>query len=330
MEMRVARRTFYSAVSIAVVGLILLILPYLGISPFMVAFLLSMYIWITLAVSWNILSGYTGYFSFGHTAFFGSGAFASAVADFYFNIPYLLTIPIAGAVTTGIAAVLGIVTFRLRRLRGQLFALTTVVLTAVSSIVVVNNWGDGIVMHSVKVFWPFISIPHIFYTLALILCLVSITLSIAIYYSKLGLNMFAIRDDEEAAEAIGINSFMNKMISFCISSMLVGFTGAIFAGYIKYVWPETVFNLNYSLYPILMTILGGMGTWVGPILGSIILTTIFQIIAGGEAILNNIIFGALLVVVMIFLPRGIFNLALTGYRKIRTPFKQPLNRLKTL
>ncbi len=309
-------------ISLAVIGLILLILPYLGLSAFVVSFLLSMYIWVTLAVSWNILSGYTGYFSFGHTAFFGSGAFASAVADYYFNIPYFVTIPIAGAVTTGMAAGLGLVTFRLRKLRGELFALTTLVLTAVSTIVVINNWGDGIVMHSVKAFWPFISISHIFYTLALLLCLASIAISIVIYHSRLGLNFFAIRDDEEAAEAIGINPLKNKMIAFCISSMLVGFAGAIFGGYIKYVWPETVFSLNYSLLPILMTILGGMGTWVGPILGGAILTTTFQIVAGGEAILNNIILGSLLVVVMIFLPRGVFNLALTGYRRIRTPSRQ--------
>jgi len=319
--MTAARHTLYTVLSIIIVTLILLILPYLGISAFMISFLLSVYIWVTLAVSWNILSGYTGYFSFGHTAFFGSGAFASAVTDYYFNVPYFMTIPIAGAVTAGMAAGLGIVTFRLRRLRGQFFALTTVVLTFVSSIVVINNWGDGIVMHSVKAFWPFISIPHIFYTLALLLCVASISISIAVYRSKLGLNFFAIRDDEEAAEAIGINSFKNKMIAFCISSMLVGFAGAVFAGWVKYVWPETVFNLNYSLFPILMTILGGMGTWVGPILGGVILTTIFQIVAGGEAILNNIILGSLLVVVMILLPQGIYNLALTGYRRIR-----PLSR----
>jgi branched-chain amino acid transport system permease protein len=323
MEMKVVKHTLYTVISIVVAALILLILPYLGISAFIISFLLSVYIWVTLAVSWNILSGYTGYFSFGHTAFFGSGAFASAVTDFYFDIPYFMTIPIAGAVTTGMAAGLGIVTFRLRRLRGQLFALTTVVLTSVSSIVVINNWGDGIVMHSVKAFWPFISIPHIFYTLALILCIASISISIALYRSRLGLNLFAIRDDEEAAEAIGINSFKHKMIAFCISSMLVGFAGAVFGGWLKYVWPETVFSLNYSLFPILMTILGGMGTWIGPILGGVILTTIFQIVAGGEAILNNIILGSLLVVVMIFLPRGIFNLALTGYRRVRTPLRHP-------
>ncbi|GBC69858.1 hypothetical protein HRbin01_01563 [archaeon HR01] len=301
---------------------ILLTLPYLGISAFMISFLLSVFVWVTLAVSWNILSGYTGYFSFGHTAFFGSGAFASAVTDFYYEINYFLTIPIAGAITAGMAAGLGLVTFRLRRLRGQLFALTTVVLTSVSSIVVINNWGSGIVMRSVKAFWPFLSIPHVFYTLALILCIGSIYISMVIYRSRFGLTLFAIRDDEEAAEAIGVNSFKSKMAAFCISSLLVGLAGAVFAGWIKYVWPETVFSINYSLYPILMTILGGMGTWVGPILGGIILTTIFQIVAGGEAVLNNIILGSLLVAVMIFLPRGIFNLALSGYRRIRTPLQQ--------
>lgn len=296
---------------------ILFALPYLGISAFMVSFLLSVFIWVTLAISWNILSGYTGYFSFGHTAFFGSGAFASAVADFYFSIDYLLTIPIAGVVTTGMAAGLGLVTFRLRRLRGQLFALTTVVLTSVSSIVVINNWGSGIVMYSVKAFWPFLNIPHVFYTLALLLCFASIGISMAIYRSRLGLNLFAIRDDEEAAEAIGINTFNNKMLAFCISSLLVGIAGAIFAGWIKYVWPETVFSINYSLFPILMSIMGGVGTLVGPIIGAAILTTIFQIVAGGDAVLNNIILGSLLVAVMIFLPHGVYNLVLSGYRRIR-------------
>ncbi|MEM1942593.1 MAG: branched-chain amino acid ABC transporter permease [Nitrososphaerota archaeon] len=317
--MRARRQTAYTIIMLSSSFIILLALPYMGISAFMISFLLSVFIWVTLAVSWNILSGYVGYFSFGHTGFFGSGAFASAVTDFFFEIDYFLTIPIAGAVTTAMAAGLGLVTFRLRRLRGELFALTTLVLTSVSSIVVINNWGSGIVMRSVKAFWPFISIPHIFYTLALILCFISIYISVAIYRSRLGLNFFAIRDDEEAAEAIGINTFKSKMIAFCISSLLVGVAGAVFGGWIKYVWPETVFSLNYSLYPILMTILGGMGTWIGPIVGGVILTTIFQIVAGGEAVLNNIILGSLLVVVMIFLPRGLFNLVLSGYRRVRSP-----------
>jgi len=313
-----SKRHILETLSIMVSFIILLSLPYLGLSAFLVSFLLSAFIWVTLAVSWNILSGYTGYFSFGHTAFFGSGAFASAIADFYFGIDYFLTIPIAGLVTTGMAAGLGLVTFRLRRLRGQLFALTTVVLTSISSIVVINNWGSGIVMRSVKAFWPFINIPHIFYTVALIICVASIYVSMMIYRSRFGLTLFAIRDDEEAAEAIGINTFRSKMAAFCISSLLVGLAGAVFAGWIKYVWPETVFSLNYSLYPILMTILGGAGSWFGPVIGSLILTTVFQVVAGGEAVLNNIILGALLVGVMIFLPQGIFNLAVSSYRRMRT------------
>ncbi|MCS6784921.1 MAG: branched-chain amino acid ABC transporter permease, partial [Candidatus Caldarchaeum sp.] len=161
------------------------------------------------------------------------------------------------------------------------------------------------------------NIPHIFYTLTLVLAILSIITSIAIYHSRFGLNLFAIRDDEDAAEAIGIDTFKYKMLAFCISSLLVAMVGAVFAGWLKYVWPETVFNLNYSLYPILMSILGGMGTWVGPIIGSIILTVIFQMVAGGEAVVNNIILGALLVGVMVFLPRGLFPLLTTSFRKIR-------------
>ena len=201
-------------------GALLAFLPRLGLPAFYDSLLYLMLHWIVLATSWNILSGYTGYFSFGHGAFFGAGIYTTSTLLSRYDWPFLWTLPVAALVAALLGVALGAIVFRVKGVRGELFALLTLAITFVIGTIVVNtplDGGQGVSLSAVPV--PKIGPTQsaTFYLLALAAATVTMLISWAIYSSRFGAGLFAIHDDEDAAEVMGVPTYRYKLTALAIS-----------------------------------------------------------------------------------------------------------------
>ncbi|MEP7297268.1 MAG: branched-chain amino acid ABC transporter permease, partial [Burkholderiales bacterium] len=209
-------------------GVLLAFVPKLGLPAFYDSLLYLMLHWIVLATSWNILSGYTGYFSFGHGAFFGAGLYTTSTLLSRYEWPFLWTLPVAALVAALLGVALGAVVFRVKGVRGELFALLTLAITFVIGTIVVNtplDGGNGVSLSAVPV--PAIgpTPSSTFYLLALAAATLTMLIAWGIYVSKFGAGLFAIHDDEDAAEVMGVPTYRYKLIALAISCALAGVAG---------------------------------------------------------------------------------------------------------
>jgi branched-chain amino acid transport system permease protein len=246
-------------VAILIAGSALAIIPYVGLPLFYESFLYLVFHWIVLATSWNILSGYSGYFSFGHGAFFGAGMYTTAALASRFDMPFLWTLPAAAGVAILLGAALGAVVFRVRGIRGELFALVTLAFTFVVGTIVLNtpiDGGPGIYLSGVPV--PAIgpSGASSFYYMGLALALVTVLAALGIFHSKFGAGLFAIHDDEDVAEVMGVPTFRYKIAAFSVSCGLAGAAGGIHALFVSYVTAGDTFTIVVPLTVVLMSVLG--------------------------------------------------------------------------
>jgi len=277
--------------------------------PLVVAGVALVFFWVSLATSWNILSGYAGYFSFGHAAFFGAGVYATATLTTAFNVPFLWTLPAAGLVATLLGTAIAAVVFRVRGVRGELFGLLTLAVTFVLSTIALNTKIDG----GPGVFLAAVPIPTLLgapattlYHLALAVALLSAFAALAIYRSRWGMGLFAIRDDEDVAEVLGVPTYRYKLVAFALSCFIAGLIGGIHAMFVTYVTVAETFSVGLTVDAIMMAALGGTRFWYGPALGAVIVTALTQSLTGGEsAVLNRALIGAILIVVIVFLPDGV-------------------------
>jgi branched-chain amino acid transport system permease protein len=285
--------------------------------------------YIVLATAWNILGGYCGYVNFGSAGFFALGAYTSVF--FYTvgqNLDELFPESVAGAlgaifpvpvpvliVLSGIVAgLVGLGTGYLTlRLRGVFFAIATLALAVVLETLIVNwDFVGGsrgayvIPPASVPVFGPYI---QYLFALMLILTVVGLTTARMIERSRLGYGFATIRDDELAAEACGVPTLRLKLVATVVSGALMGMAGAPFPFYIGYVEPGSAFNLSYAVNSIAMPMIGGTSSWVGPLVGAILLGTLQQVATVTiSSVLNLLIVGLLLISFVIVAPNGIVGL----------------------
>ena len=283
--------------------------PWLGLPAFYESFLYLICHWMILALSWNILSGYSGYFSFGHGAFFGIGVYTSAGLSAHLNWPFLWTLPAAALLAALFGMLLGYVVFRVKSVRGELFALLTLAVTFIVGTVVLNtriDGGPGIYLNAVPV--PAIGpTPSAsIYLMALAGALITLLVAHHIYHAKLGVGLFAIHDDEDVAEVLGVPTFRYKIMAFGISCALAGLAGGIHALFVSYVTAGEVFTITVPLTVVLMSVLGGTRHWAGPVVGSVVITCLLYFFtAGSNPIFGKAAVGVILVVVILFLPNGI-------------------------
>jgi branched-chain amino acid transport system permease protein len=265
---------------------------------------------IVLATAWNILGGYTGYVNFGSAAFFALGAYATVFWHKFYPLPIPFLIVI-GAVVSGIVGLgMGYLTLRLR---GAFFAIATLALAVVLQTLVVNwdyvggSRGAYIIRpNDIAVIGPYIQ-----YLFLLMLALVVIALTIArgIERSQLGYGFATIRDDELAAEASGVPTLRLKLVATTISGALMGMAGAPFPYYIGYLQPSSAFGLEYAVNSIAMPMIGGTTSWVGPLIGAVLLGSLQQIATVTiSSAVNLLIVGLLLVAFVIIAPNGIIGL----------------------
>jgi branched-chain amino acid transport system permease protein len=278
---------------------------------FYLIFLYQMFFWIAQATSWNILTGYTGYFSFGQAAFFGAGVYSSAILVARYDVNFFLSIPLAGIMAMLLALLMGFVAFRLRALRGEVFALLTLavtfVLAALARLISFIDGGQGRAI-SIPEYPEFLGdYGDFLFRLGVVIALIAVATAYGIQHSKFGRGLFAIRDDEDVAEALGAPTFRYKMIVLAVSGLLAGAGGAIHSLQITYVTIEGTFSFVIPLFVILMSTLGGRQHWLGPVIGAAVVFSLQDRLAGGGyGNLSQIILGAVLIVAILFMPEGLY------------------------
>ncbi|MBK9605730.1 MAG: branched-chain amino acid ABC transporter ATP-binding protein/permease [Betaproteobacteria bacterium] len=309
--------------AILLAGAALATLPLLGLPLFYESFLYLVFHWIILATSWNILSGYSGYFSFGHGAFFGAGMYTTATLASRFDVPFLWTLPAAALVAMLLGAGLGAVVFRAKQVRGELFALVTLAVTFVVGTIVLNtpiDGGPGVYLSGVPVPKIGPSAASSFYLMGLAAAVATIAIAWAIHRSRLGTGLFAIHDDEDVAEVLGVPTFGCKMAAFAVSCALAGLAGGIHALFVSYVTAGETFSITVPLTVVLMSVLGGTRHWAGPAVGATIITALlYAFTAGNHAVAGKAVFGAVLIAVILFMPGGVL-----GTLRARRPRKGAL------
>jgi branched-chain amino acid transport system permease protein len=274
---------------------------------------------IVLATAWNILGGYTGYVNFGSAAFFALGAYSTVFLHKFYPMPIPVLIVFGGGVSGVVGLGMGYLTLRLR---GAFFAIATLALAVVLQTLVVN-WdyvGGSRGAYIIRPNDIALIGPYIQYLFLLMLALVVISLTIArgIERSQLGYGFATIRDDELAAEASGVPTLRLKLVATTLSGALMGMAGAPFPYYIGYLQPSSAFGLEYAVNSIAMPMIGGTTSWVGPLIGAILLGSLQQIATVTiSSAVNLLIVGLLLVGFVIIAPNGIVGLVQDFVRRRR-------------
>jgi branched-chain amino acid transport system permease protein len=303
-------------------GALLASVPWLGVAPFYESFLYLVCHWAILALSWNILSGYSGYFSFGHGAFFGVGMYTSAGLSANLGVPFLWTLPLAAAAAALLGVALGAVVFRVKAVRGELFALLTLAVTFVVATIVLNtriDGGPGVSLGGVAIPKLGPTASSSLYLMAMICAVATLWIAYRIHASKLGTGLFAIHDDEDVAEVMGVPTLRYKLIAYAISCALAGLAGGIHALFVNYVTVGETFNITVPLTVVLMSVLGGTRHWAGPAVGAAAITCLLYVFTAGDyAIAGKAAVGAVLVAVILFMPQGILG-TLLGRRRASLP-----------
>lgn len=300
-----------TVLAIAAAAVVLAAIPWLGLPSFYESILYLVCHWVVLAVSWNILSGYSGYFSFGHGAFFGIGMYATAGFAGKLGWPFLATLPLAALLPALLGLAIGFVVFRVKAVRGELFALLTLAVTFVVATIIVNtpiDGGPGIYLNAVTV--PAIGPSPASSLYLMIAAAAVLTAFIAwkVQDSKLGVGLFAIHDDEDVAEVMGVPTFRYKLVAFAISCALAGLAGGIHALFVQYVTAGETFNITVPLTVVLMSVLGGTRHWAGPVVGAAAITgLLYFFTAGDHAVAGRAAVGAILVLVILFMPNGLLG-----------------------
>lgn len=288
---------------------------------FFESFLYLIFLWIALSTSWTILSGFTGYVSFGHGAFYGVGMYA--MADLAPKTSIWLALPVAGALAALLGVFIGAVVFRVRRLRGELFALLTLALAVVIATIVLNtpiDGGPGVFLNGVAPPRIYDSPSSTTYLMGLVVAMGSVAVARATQYAKLGRGLFAISDDEDVAEILGVPTFGYKLVAIGLSSGIAGVAGAVHAIFISYVTVGETFSITVPLYVLLMAVLGGARHWVGPAVGATFVTALSYSFVGGDfALAARAAIGLMLVLATLFLPEGIVGFVQSRRRRRNDP-----------
>jgi len=304
------KRLFLPALCLILI--VLAIYPIKG-TGYGVRFMLQLFMWIALAQSWNLISGLTGYVSFGHIAFFGMGAYTAGILIVKLAWPWLWASLAGGVGAVVLALVIG---WPCLRLKGPYFAiamlgLNEVLRVAVSYFEGLTGGGSGLSLPAL-----YASVP-IYYAMGLVALAVT-GLTYVIVTSRFGLRLMTIREDEVAAEAMGIDTFRYKLYAFLLSAVGPGIVGGLAARDQSYIEPISVFPLIMTITMIVMVLFGGKGTIWGPVLGAVLLFTLQEMIWARFIYLHQLLFGAIIITVVLLMPRGILGVLQQKYNLPRT------------
>jgi branched-chain amino acid transport system permease protein len=266
--------------------------------------------YIVLATAWNILGGYTGYVNFGTAGFFALGAYTATVLILAFKAPLPVQIVAGGLVSAVLGLGIGYLTLRLR---GVFFSIATLALAVVMQTVVMNweyvGGAKGVSIIRPAAFPPFATYVEFLFFVMAVLAVVSVLAAWWIENSWVGRGLAAIRDNEEAAECMGVPTLRLKLLATAVSGGFLGVAGAPFPYYVTLVEPTSAFSLDYAVNSLAMPMIGGTTTWIGPIVGAIVLSTAQQVATVTiSSELNLLIVGIVLVAFVLLAPQGIVGL----------------------
>jgi len=275
--------------------------------------MLQLFMWIALAQSWNLISGLTGYVSFGHVAFFGMGAYSAGILIGKLGWAWPVACLAGGVMAMVLALVIG---WPCLRLKGPYFAIAMLGLNEVLRVIVsyyegLTGGGNGLSLPTLHA-----SVP-IYYAMGLVAIAVT-ALTYLVITSRFGLRLMTIREDEVAAEAMGIDTFRHKLYAFLLSAVGPGIVGGLAARDQGYIEPLSVFPLITTITMIVMALFGGKGTIWGPVLGAVVLFTFQELVWARFIYLHQLLFGAVIVAVVLMMPRGILGVLQQKYNLPRT------------
>ncbi len=292
---------------------VLLMLPAVVRGPYHLHIMLMTFLWIALSSSWNIIGGMAGQLSIGHVAFFGIGAYTSSLLQVHFGLTPWLGMLAGGLLAVSVALIISAPALRLR---GPFFTLTTIAFSEV--IRLLANHFRGLTQGSQGLSVPFrpgfenlaFRGKEPYYYIFLAFMVLVVVVCYLIQNSKLGYYLSAVREDEEAAESLGVPCTKTKLTAMLISAFFTAIGGTLFAQYQFYIDPHAVFPIHISIQMVLIAAIGGMGMWQGPILGGFILVPAGEFLRAclGSTLrgLHFALYGLLLMLVVIFISGGLY------------------------
>jgi branched-chain amino acid transport system permease protein len=292
-------------VILAAMALAFALLPLAG-SNYLLRLATTVCMYVVLAQSWNLIGGLTGYPSFATAAFFGLGAYTSAIS-LALGISFPLAWTSAGLAATAFAALIG---GAILHLRGHYFAIASLIVAEMLREVIngmpdLTGGGKGMNLPILQM--SVAAESRFFFYAMLALAVICIATAIVVHGNKLGFGLRCIQQNEDAASMLGVNAYAYKTAGFALSALFVGIAGAIYASWVKYIEPPDVFDVMLTIKPIVMVLLGGIGTIFGPTLGAVILLAFEELVSRNFLTIHAAALGLIIVVLILFLPNGLLS-----------------------
>ena len=295
-----------SWLALAVIAALLAALPLVG-NNYALRLATTVCMYAVMAQSWNFIGGLAGYPSFATAAFFGLGAYASAILQNH-GVPMVPAWACAALAAVLFAAFLG---GAILHLRGHYFAIASLIVAEmlreiVNTLPDFTGGGKGMNLPLLKL--SVTAQAQFFFYAMLVLAVLTVAAAIVIHRSKLGFGLRCIQQNESAADIIGINTYAYKTAGFSLSAVFVGVAGAIYASWVNYIDPPDVFDVLISVKPMVMVLLGGLGTIFGPAIGAVILLLLEEVVWRNFLTIHVAALGVIIVVLVLFLPNGLLAL----------------------
>jgi branched-chain amino acid transport system permease protein len=291
----------------------------------------SVFMFVALAQAWNLIGGYTGYVSFGHVVFFGLGGYTTAVLITHLGLSFWMAMLVAGIAAAVFAGVIG---SPLLRLRGHYFAIATLGVAEGMREVVTNlpsltGGGAGITVPTAGPQAPTAYLGNDgFYLLFLALAAGSIAVTAVVSRSRFGYALRAIHQDEDAAGSMGINTTRTKLLVFMLSGFITGLVGAAYAFQQVAIFPARLFDSEITILTVIMVVLGGSGTLLGPVLGAVILQFISEGLRQQVPQWHTLILGVVVIAAVVLTPQGVVGFSREALRKRRISLLENVRRYR--
>jgi len=300
------KKTFRNFLICGLILLIVVLFPLVN-NNFIIRFGTDILMFAIMASAWNIIGGYTGYASFGNVVFFGIGAYITAVlmekAGLHFAIAYLA----AGGGAALFAVLIGLPVLRLR---GHYFAIATLgVAEAMKALVQNLEITEG----NSGIYLPMLDLSiksqyYFFFYMMLGTLIMTLLITYLMLNAKLGYSLIAIREDEDAANSVGINATLSKTIAFALSGFFTGLAGSIYAYQQAFLKPDAVFTVHTTVKMIVMAVFGGMGKLFGPLIGAFGIEIISETLSNYFLVAHTLFFGTVVILAIVFTPKGLIDL----------------------
>lgn len=295
-------------------GIALLLVPFLGLPEFVLHVFITVFITGTAAVAWNIIGGFGGQFSLGNAVFLGIGAYSTAILMIDYGQSAFVGIAVGILLCVVAAVVIGYPTLQLE---GHYFALATIAVIEIMRYLAryfsdLTGGSQGMSVYAMPG-WAnlMFTSKNVYYFICFGVFALAVLVSVLVRYSRVGYYLLAIREDEDAAAAIAVDTTRYKLYGFVLSAVLTGLAGGLYAVYIQFLSPSGMFSLNQSILYALIVLIGGLGTISGPIVGTFLMvslqTYVTTVIGGSAGALSYMGYGVLLILLIMYAPEGIVN-----------------------